>query len=76
VNRKPGAVSAENALKAAGRDVVNMYFGRYYKTLDFELRAATNELMFGRINSKAFVERVQKTADTIKKDPSVKKFTH
>ena len=50
------------------------YFDSWYKELDTEARAATNELMFGRINADAFVERMQKRADAIKKDSSVTKF--
>jgi N-acetylglucosamine transport system substrate-binding protein len=74
ITLRPGTMSSYAALKAAGNDVINMFFGQYYKALETELRAATNALMFGRINAGAFVERVQKKADEIKKDPSVAKF--
>ncbi|KAB1935512.1 carbohydrate ABC transporter, N-acetylglucosamine/diacetylchitobiose-binding protein [Micromonospora sp. ALFpr18c] len=70
----PGVASAQAALKAAGKDVFNMLFDNWYKELDTEARTATNELMFGRINADAFVERIQKRADAIKKDSSVTKF--
>ncbi|MGC4806037.1 N-acetylglucosamine/diacetylchitobiose ABC transporter substrate-binding protein [Micromonospora sp. DT233] len=70
----PGVASSQAALKAAGQDVFNIYFDGWYKELDTEARAATNELMFGRIKADAFVERVQKRADSIKKDSSVTKF--
>lgn len=70
----PGVASSQAALKAAGQDVFNLYFDGWYKELDTEARTATNELMFGRINADAFVERIQKRADTIKKDSSVAKF--
>ncbi|MBQ1010204.1 N-acetylglucosamine/diacetylchitobiose ABC transporter substrate-binding protein [Micromonospora sp. M51] len=70
----PGVASSQAALKAAGQDVFNLYFDGWYKELDTEARTATNELMFGRINADAFVERIQKRADAIKKDSSVAKF--
>ncbi|MFI9641471.1 N-acetylglucosamine/diacetylchitobiose ABC transporter substrate-binding protein [Micromonospora sp. NPDC051925] len=71
----PGVASSQAALKAAGQDVFNLYFDGWYKELDTEARTATNELMFGRIKADAFVERIQKRADAIKKDSSVAKFT-
>ncbi|MFI1197423.1 N-acetylglucosamine/diacetylchitobiose ABC transporter substrate-binding protein [Micromonospora sp. NPDC020750] len=70
----PGVASSQAALKAAGQDVFNIYFDGWYKELDTEVRTATNELMFGRIKADAFVERVQKRADAIKKDSSITKF--
>jgi len=70
----PGVTSSQAALKAAGDDVVNIFFDGWYKDLDTEARAATNELMFGRIKADAFVQRVQKKADAIKKDSSITKF--
>ncbi|WP_432828279.1 N-acetylglucosamine/diacetylchitobiose ABC transporter substrate-binding protein [Dactylosporangium sp. CA-092794] len=70
----PGIQSSQDALKAAGQEVFNLYFDGWYKDLDKEARTATNELMFGRINADAFVERIQKKADEIKKDSSVTKF--
>ncbi|WP_229399968.1 N-acetylglucosamine/diacetylchitobiose ABC transporter substrate-binding protein [Micromonospora okii] len=70
----PGVASSQAALRAAGKDVFNMFFDGWYKELDTEARTATNELMFGRINADAFVERVQKRADALKKDSSVTKF--
>jgi N-acetylglucosamine transport system substrate-binding protein len=70
----PGVTSSQAALKAAGNDVVNIFFDGWYKDLDTEARAATNELMFGRIKADAYVDRIQKKADAIKKDSTVSKF--
>ncbi|MEU0562365.1 sugar ABC transporter substrate-binding protein, partial [Dactylosporangium sp. NPDC006015] len=70
----PGVQSSQDALKAAGKDVFNVLFDTWYKDLDKEVRTATNELMFGRIKADAFVERIQKKADEVKKDSSVTKF--
>jgi N-acetylglucosamine transport system substrate-binding protein len=53
---------------------VNIFFDGWYKDLDTEARAATNELMFGRIKADAYVDRIQKKADAIKKDSTVTKF--
>jgi N-acetylglucosamine transport system substrate-binding protein len=70
----PGVASSQAALAAAGQNVVNLFFDGWYKELDTEVRSATNELMFGRINADAYVQRIQKKADAIKKDSSVSKF--
>ena len=63
-------------LKAAGADVVNMFFDGWYKDLDTAARTATNDLMFGRIKADAFCANIQKKADEIKKDDSITKFKH
>jgi N-acetylglucosamine transport system substrate-binding protein len=70
----PGVSSSQAALKAAGKDVVNLFFDGDYKDLDQEARAATNELMFGRINADAWATRIQRKADAIAADSSIKKF--
>ncbi|NUO55062.1 MAG: carbohydrate ABC transporter, N-acetylglucosamine/diacetylchitobiose-binding protein [Hamadaea sp.] len=69
-----GVKSSQAALAAAGKDVVTLFFDGWYQDLDKEARAATNELMFGRIDGKAWGERIQKKADAIKKDASITKF--
>jgi N-acetylglucosamine transport system substrate-binding protein len=71
----PGATSSQAAVKAAGKDIIgNVFFDGWYQDLDKEARAATNELMFGRINGAAWAERIQKKADTISADKSVTKY--
>jgi N-acetylglucosamine transport system substrate-binding protein len=70
----PGVSSSQLALKSAGKDVFNLFFDGWYNALDKEARTATNELMFGRIKADAYVERIQKKADEIKKDSSVTKY--
>jgi N-acetylglucosamine transport system substrate-binding protein len=42
--------------------------------MDDECRAATNELMFNGGDANKFVTRMQKVADSVKKDPSIEKF--
>jgi N-acetylglucosamine transport system substrate-binding protein len=71
----PGVQSSQDALKAAGKNVFNLYFDGWYKDLDKEARTATNELMFGRATPDQFCTRMQTKADAIKKDSSVSKFT-
>ncbi|MFC7549398.1 N-acetylglucosamine/diacetylchitobiose ABC transporter substrate-binding protein [Plantactinospora sp. GCM10030261] len=71
----PGVKSSQDALAAAGQNVVNLFFDGWYKELDKEARTATNELMFGRIKADQFCERMQQRADAIAKDDSVTKFT-
>lgn len=72
----PGAKSSQAAVKAAGKDVIGNYmFDGWYQDLEKETRAATNELMFGRINGAAWAERIQKKADAISADKSVTKYT-
>jgi len=70
----PGVASSQAALGAAGKDVVNIFFDGWYKDLDQEARAATNELMFGRLDAAGFCDRIQKKADAIKADSSITKF--
>ncbi len=72
----PGAKAASAALTAAGKDVIgNYFFDGWYDAIEKETRAATNELMFGRINAAAWADRIQKKADEVQKDATVKKFT-
>jgi N-acetylglucosamine transport system substrate-binding protein len=69
-----GVNSSQAALKAAGSNVVNLFFDGWYSELDKECRTATNELFFNGGNADAFCTRMQKKADAIKADSSVTKF--
>jgi N-acetylglucosamine transport system substrate-binding protein len=69
-----GVSSSQAALKAAGKEVVNLYFDGWYQEVDKEARTATNALMFGRIKADAWADQIQKKADAVKKDTSVTKF--
>jgi len=71
----PGIQSSGQALKAAGKDVFAYRFDGWYKEMDTELRAATNELFYQGGTADKFVDRMQKKADAIKKDSSIPKFT-
>ncbi len=71
----PGMKSSATALTAAGKDAFYYLFDGWYKDLDQELRAATNELFYAGGTADKFVDRMQKKADAIKKDSSIKKFT-
>jgi N-acetylglucosamine transport system substrate-binding protein len=69
-----GVTSSQAALKAAGSDVVNMFFDGWYAELDKEARTATNELFYGGGTADNFCTRIQKKADALKADSSVTKF--
>jgi N-acetylglucosamine transport system substrate-binding protein len=71
----PGFNSANKLLTAAGSDLVSYRFDTWYKKLDDESRAATNELMFSGGDATKFCDRMQKAADAVKADSSIKKFT-
>jgi N-acetylglucosamine transport system substrate-binding protein len=71
----PGLTSAAAVLTAAGDGIFSYRFPDWYKALGDEAFQATNELMFQGGTADKFVERMQKTADAIKADASVKKFT-
>jgi N-acetylglucosamine transport system substrate-binding protein len=70
----PGVTSSQAALKAAGANVVNLFFDGWYAELDKECRTATNELFYNGGSADAFCQRMQKKADSIKADSSVTKF--
>ncbi len=71
----PGFASGAALVKAAGRNNFSFTFQSWYKKLDDEARAATNQLMFEGGNAQQFCDRMQKVADAVKKDPSIKKFS-
>lgn len=75
VEISPGLTAGNAMLSAAGSDYFAFRFDTWYKKLDDECRSATNELMFGGGNADKFCTRMQKTADAVKKDPSIEKFT-
>ncbi|RSM72222.1 carbohydrate ABC transporter, N-acetylglucosamine/diacetylchitobiose-binding protein [Actinoplanes sp. ATCC 53533] len=71
----PGLSSGNKALGAAGADTFSFRFDTWYKKLDDEVRAATNELIYQGGTADKFCARVQKVADAVKKDSSIQKFT-
>ncbi|MDG4856931.1 N-acetylglucosamine/diacetylchitobiose ABC transporter substrate-binding protein [Streptomyces sp. T-3] len=70
----PGAKSSAKALAAAS-EIFNYWVGTWYKPISNELDAALTALLSGRDKPKQFIDRVQKKADEVKKDSSIKKFT-
>ncbi|WP_020574294.1 N-acetylglucosamine/diacetylchitobiose ABC transporter substrate-binding protein [Actinopolymorpha alba] len=50
-------------------------YGTWYRPLVEEAEAAIGVLLTSSLDAKGFVERVQKKADAVKKDPKIKKFT-
>ncbi|NUR92384.1 MAG: carbohydrate ABC transporter, N-acetylglucosamine/diacetylchitobiose-binding protein [Nonomuraea sp.] len=70
----PGAQSATDALKAAGTNTVYYQWQAWYGPLKDEAIAATGALMSGDLAPDKYLERIQKKADDIKSDSSIKKF--
>jgi N-acetylglucosamine transport system substrate-binding protein len=70
----PGLTSGNKLLTDAGQDYFSFRFDTWYKKLDDEARAATNQLMYQGGNATQFCNRMQKVADAVKKDSSIKKF--
>jgi N-acetylglucosamine transport system substrate-binding protein len=70
----PGMDSSNAMLKAAGSDIFNFRFDAWYKKINDECRSATNELMFSGGTADKWCDRMQKVADDVKKDSSIKKF--
>ena len=67
--------SSAKAATAAGTNTFYYNFDGWYKDIDQELRAATNELFYGGGTAEKFCTRMQAKADAVKKDSSIKKFT-
>jgi N-acetylglucosamine transport system substrate-binding protein len=74
VTISPGLTSGNDMLTKAGADYFSFRFDTWYKKLDDEARAATNQLMYQGGNAAQFCERMQKVADAVKADSSIKKF--
>lgn len=70
----PGFTSANELANAAGSNAFAYRWDSWYKKMDDEARAATNELMFGAGTADKFCDRMQKVADDVKKDGSIQKF--
>ena len=50
-------------------------YGTWYRPLQEDVEAAMGTLLTGKLDVRGFLERVQKKADQVKKDPKIKKFT-
>ncbi|MGA5097081.1 N-acetylglucosamine/diacetylchitobiose ABC transporter substrate-binding protein [Streptomyces lavendulocolor] len=70
----PGRKSSADALAAAGTNVLNYKFMAWYPPMADEIKAVTSGLVFGMITPADAVKRMQKKADAVKKDSSIKKF--
>jgi N-acetylglucosamine transport system substrate-binding protein len=70
----PGLSSSSDALSKA-KTAFYYRFDQWYKDLDTELRAATNELFYQGGSADHFCQRMQAKADAIKKDSSIQKFS-
>ncbi|YCK41472.1 N-acetylglucosamine/diacetylchitobiose ABC transporter substrate-binding protein [Actinomadura sp. ATCC 39365] len=70
----PGVTSASKAVADAGANTVYYRWNTWYGQLKDEGIAATGELMSGGLTAEKYLERMQKKADEIKNDSSIKKF--
>lgn len=70
----PGAKSATAAIAAAGANTVYYRWKTWYAQLHDEAVAATGQLMTGGVTPEEYVQRLQKKADEIKNDSSIKKY--
>ncbi|MFC4013584.1 N-acetylglucosamine/diacetylchitobiose ABC transporter substrate-binding protein [Nonomuraea purpurea] len=70
----PGVESASKALADAGANTVYYRWFNWYGPLKDEAIAATGELMSGGLTPDKYLERLQKKADEIKNDSSIKKY--
>lgn len=68
-----GLGSVAEAQKAAGANIFGFRFRTWYAPLSKALDDASGELLTKRINPAQWAERVQKAADDVAKDSSVKK---
>ncbi len=70
-----GLGSVAEAVKTAGANVFSYRFRVWYAPLSKALDDATGELLTKRLNPQQWADRVQKAADDVAKDSSVKKHT-
>jgi N-acetylglucosamine transport system substrate-binding protein len=61
------------ALKEERIDPVK--YSGWYVSLKDEVEGAMGQLLTGNLDAAGFIQRAQKKADQVKKDPKIKKFT-
>ncbi|KRV51387.1 ABC transporter substrate-binding protein [Wenjunlia vitaminophila] len=78
VTLPPGLQSSNDALAAAGENIVNPRLQDWYVALQKEKIgiAALGEMMAGRMKPDECIKKIQKFADDTAKDDSVKKYKH
>ena len=70
-----GLSSVRDAVVAAGKDTFTYRFRTWYAPLATAVDNATGELVNKRIGPADWSTRIQKAADALAKDSSVKKYT-
>lgn len=70
-----GLGSVRDAVTAAGQEAFTYRFRTWYAPLAKAVDDATGELVNKRANATEWADRIQKAADAIAKDSSVKKYT-
>lgn len=75
-NPSPGLASALGLYERARDQAVLLTWRspKWYSTLAAELDNATGELMAGRLAPEEWIDRVQRAADRVARDPSIKKY--
>jgi N-acetylglucosamine transport system substrate-binding protein len=66
--------SVSAAVKAAGPDLVSYRHRTWYPTLTKATDDSTGELINGRLTPQQWIDRMQRAADDVAKDASVKKY--
>ncbi|UUN25665.1 N-acetylglucosamine/diacetylchitobiose ABC transporter substrate-binding protein [Streptomyces sp. FIT100] len=74
VRLPPGRQSSSAAFAAAGTHLLNYRFMAWYPPMADEIKAVTSGLLFGSVEPADAVERMQKKADAVRSDSSIKKF--
>ena len=71
----PGLTSVTRMVQAGGPATFTWLYSSYYRKLErYLVDAACADLLAKRINAAQWVDRCQQAADSIAKDPSVKKY--
>ncbi|MER6523647.1 N-acetylglucosamine/diacetylchitobiose ABC transporter substrate-binding protein [Streptomyces sp. NPDC001508] len=69
-----GLSSVRDMVNAAGKDVFIFNFGGWYAPMATEAAGATGDLLTRRIKPAEWIKRMQKAADKVARDSSVKKY--
>lgn len=72
--KSPGLEATVRMHEAAGPNVFGWRWEFWYKPLFDAVKDATTELMAGRVTAQVFCNRIQRKADELKQDPSVRKY--
>jgi N-acetylglucosamine transport system substrate-binding protein len=66
--------SAAEIVTTAGDQTIDWFFARWYPRLGQAVESATGALMAGAVTVPEWTNRIQRTADEVKRDRSIRKF--